>query len=80
MSVHPGFGGQKFEPVALEKMRALRSRVGSKVLLEVDGGVNDSTIGACAQAGAQIFVAGSAIFGHDDYSVRVDELAAAARS
>ncbi len=80
MSVHPGFGGQKFEPVALDKMRQLRARVGPKVLLEVDGGVNSTTIGQCAQAGAQIFVAGSAIFGHDDYPSRVDELSAAARS
>ena len=80
MSVHPGFGGQKFEPVALDKLRALRAQAGPHVLLEVDGGVNSATIGACAAAGADMFVAGSAIFSHDDYAVRVDELAAAARS
>jgi ribulose-phosphate 3-epimerase len=80
MSVQPGFGGQKFEAVALEKLSQLRKLVPDKVLLEVDGGVHLPTIGPCAQAGAQIFVAGSAIFGHDDYSRSVSELSAAARS
>lgn len=80
MSVHPGFGGQKFEPVALDKLRHLRERVAPNVLLEVDGGVNSSTIAQCAQAGAQIFVTGSAIFGHDDYAARVVELSGLAKS
>ena len=78
MSVHPGFGGQKFELVALDKLKQLRARVSPQVLLEVDGGVNSTTIAQCAQAGAQIFVAGSAIFGHDDYTARVAELTALA--
>ncbi len=51
MSVHPGFGGQKFEPVALDKLRALRAQVPQHVLLEVDGGVHPATIGACAKQG-----------------------------
>lgn len=62
MSVMPGFGAQKFEPVALEKLCALRSQYGDALLLEVDGGVNASTIAACTAAGAQMLVVGSAIF------------------
>ncbi len=80
MSVHPGFGGQKFETSALEKMRQLRARVAPDVLLAVDGGVNPATIEQCAQSGAQIFVVGSAIFGHGDYKSRVAELAELAGS
>ena len=66
MSVMPGFGGQAFDPVALEKLQHLRSKAGPEVILEVDGGVNDETIAACAEAGANWFVAGSAIFGSGD--------------
>lgn len=62
MSVMPGFGGQAFDPVALEKLQRLRSQVGDEVILEVDGGVNDKTIADCAAAGANWFVAGSAVF------------------
>jgi ribulose-phosphate 3-epimerase len=62
MSVMPGFGGQAFAPVALEKLKHLRSQIGPEVILEVDGGVNGKTIAACAEAGANWFVAGSAIF------------------
>jgi ribulose-phosphate 3-epimerase len=80
MSVHPGFGGQKFEAVALDKLRALRGKVAPEVILEVDGGVNTSTIDKCAEAGAQVFVVGSAIFGHDDYPRRVADLVASAGS
>ena len=68
MSVPAGFGGQAFDPVALEKLRWLSERIGDDVLLEVDGGINDATIGPCAEAGAQLFVAGSAIFRGDDYT------------
>ncbi len=68
MSVQPGFGGQKFQPVALEKLRRLREIAPSRVLLEVDGGVNEFTIKSCAEAGARMFVVGSAMFGADDYS------------
>ncbi|MBL9123828.1 MAG: ribulose-phosphate 3-epimerase [Planctomycetaceae bacterium] len=74
MSVEPGFGGQKFERVALSKLRELRARLGSEVLLEVDGGVNDATIAECAAAGADLLVVGSAIFKHSDYLARVREL------
>ncbi|HEX4131161.1 MAG TPA: ribulose-phosphate 3-epimerase [Pirellulales bacterium] len=78
MSVMPGFGGQKFDPVALEKLAALRSKVGADVLLEIDGGVKASNIGACTGAGAQLLVVGSAIFEADDYAAsarRLTELA-----
>jgi ribulose-phosphate 3-epimerase len=74
MSVSPGFGGQAFEGVALEKLQNLRARVGDRVLLEVDGGVNDATIGRCAAAGAHLMVVGSAIFNHSDYTARVATL------
>ncbi len=62
MSVMPGFGGQKFDPVALDKLKYLRDRVSSDVILEVDGGVNDETVADCVAAGAEWLVAGSAIF------------------
>jgi len=71
MSVSPGFGGQAFQSVALEKLRQLTVLAGPEVLLEVDGGVNADTIGLCAQAGAQLHVVGSAIFKHPNYSQSV---------
>lgn len=74
MSVPAGFGGQPFHEIALEKLSALRSRVGSEVLLEVDGGVNLSTIERCAESGARLFVVGSAIFQSGDYGRAVREL------
>ena len=74
MSVAPGFGGQAFQPAALEKLRNLARRPPNGPLLEVDGGVNESTIAACAEAGAELFVVGSAIFHHDDYSQRIARL------
>lgn len=74
MSVQPGFGGQKFQPIALEKLKQLRKLVKPDVLLEVDGGVNESTIKSCAEAGAQLFVVGSAIFGKPDYNQSVHHL------
>lgn len=74
MSVMPGFGGQSFAPIALEKLAALRKRDDWQGLLEVDGGINHETIAACATAGADLFVIGSAIFGADNYSTRVREL------
>jgi len=67
MSVPAGFGGQEFQEVALDKLRHVAQRVGEDVLLEVDGGVNAATIRRCAEAGAQLFVAGSAVFHSDDY-------------
>ncbi len=71
MSVNPGFGGQSFIPQALDKIRMVRERIresGKLIRLEVDGGVKIDNIGAIAQAGADAFVAGSAIFGAGDYT------------
>ncbi len=71
MSVNPGFGGQSFIPSALDKLRAIRERIdrsGRAIRLEVDGGVSAANVGAIAAAGADTFVAGSAIFGSADYS------------
>lgn len=73
MSVKAGFGGQAFNPVALDKLRAVRD-VAPHVLREVDGGVNEQTIAQCADAGAQLFVVGSAIFKHERYKPIVTEL------
>jgi ribulose-phosphate 3-epimerase len=70
MSVNPGFGGQSFIPSALTKLREVRERIdrsGRTIRLEIDGGVKAENIAAIAQAGADTFVAGSAIFGHTDY-------------
>ena len=70
MSVNPGFGGQAFIPSSLDKIRALRKLIGTQELevqIEIDGGVNLETIGSIAEAGADVFVAGSAIFGSSDY-------------
>ncbi|MEK6237323.1 MAG: ribulose-phosphate 3-epimerase [Planctomycetales bacterium] len=74
MSVAPGFGSQTFQPVALDKLRTLRKILPDDVLLEIDGGVNDQTIGDCVEAGADVLVAGSAIFKHPDYAERVTQL------
>ena len=75
MSVNPGFGGQSFIPDALNKLRAARSRIDAvtartkrEIRLEIDGGVKVDNIGAIAAAGADMFVAGSAIFGSADYA------------
>lgn len=71
MSVNPGFGGQAFIPEALEKLRAARARIdrsGRDIRLEIDGGVKIDNIARIARAGADTFVAGSAIFGSPDYS------------
>jgi ribulose-phosphate 3-epimerase len=71
MSVNPGFGGQKFIPVALNKLAEVRKRIdatGRPIRLEVDGGVKVDNIRDVARAGADTFVAGSAIFGHKDYA------------
>ena len=74
MSVNPGFGGQAFIPSTLDKIRAVRERIeasGRPVRLEVDGGIKVDNIGAVAAAGADTFVAGSAIFGSRDYAATV---------
>ena len=79
MSVEPGFGGQKFMPSALEKLRWLkeeRAKRSARCLLEVDGGVDDTTAPLCVEAGADILVAGSAVFGAADPAAAVRRLAA----
>ena len=71
MSVNPGFGGQAFIPSTLDKLRAVRQRIdvlGKPIRLEIDGGVKPANIGEIAAAGADAFVAGSAIFGQPDYA------------
>lgn len=73
MSVPAGFGGQPFAPVALDKLRRLRAEFPG-LLLEIDGGINAQTITAAHQAGCDLFVVGSAIFGHDDYQRAIDQL------
>jgi ribulose-phosphate 3-epimerase len=77
MSVNPGFGGQSFLPSALDKLRQVRKRIddsGFNIRLEIDGGVNGANIGAIKAAGADTFVAGSAIFGKPDYKKIIDEM------
>jgi len=74
MSVNPGFGGQKFIPTALDKLRLVRERIGAsgrEIRLEIDGGVKADNIEAIARAGADTFVAGSAIFGAKDYAATI---------
>jgi ribulose-phosphate 3-epimerase len=71
MSVNPGFGGQSFIPQALKKIHAVRELIdasGRAIMLEVDGGIKIDNIAAAARAGADTFVAGSAIFGQPDYA------------
>ena len=80
MSVNPGFGGQSFIPSALDKLRTVRGmieRSGKPIRLEIDGGVKPGNIGEIAAAGADTFVAGSAIFGHRDYAAVIADMRAA---
>jgi ribulose-phosphate 3-epimerase len=80
MSVNPGFGGQKFIDSALPKIREVRRRIdasGRDVLLEVDGGIKLDNIAEVARAGADTFVAGSAIFGSKDYEATISAMRAA---
>jgi len=79
MSVNPGFGGQAFIPSALDKLRAARARIdacGKPIRLEVDGGVKPDNIAAIAAAGADTFVAGSAVFSQPDYRTVISHLRA----
>jgi ribulose-phosphate 3-epimerase len=83
MSVNPGFGGQSFIPEALAKLRLVRARIeaaqqrtGRGILLEVDGGIKIDNIAAAAKAGADTFVAGSAIFGAPDYRATIARMRA----
>ena len=66
MTVDPGWGGQKFLPASTDKLRRLKAVVGESAIIEVDGGIDRESIGPCREAGAGLFVAGSAIFGADD--------------
>jgi ribulose-phosphate 3-epimerase len=80
MSVNPGFGGQKFIPGVLDKVRAVRKLIDTQGLatrLEIDGGVKADNIGEIARAGADMFVAGSAIFGAKDYGATIAAMRAA---
>ena len=77
MSVNPGFGGQAFIPSTLDKLREARKLIdefGLEIRLEVDGGVGPANIAAAAEAGADTFVAGSAIFGKPDYKAVIDSM------
>ncbi len=79
MSVNPGFGGQKFIPGTLDKLREARKRIdasGRNIRLEIDGGVKTDNIREIAEAGADTFVAGSAIFNTDDYKTTIDRMRA----
>ena len=83
MSVNPGFGGQSFIAEALPKLTLARSRIdaaqqrtGRRILLEVDGGIKIDNIAAAAKAGADTFVAGSAIFGVPDYRATIARMRA----
>ena len=77
MSVNPGFGGQEFIPESLDKVRRLRKMIderGLKTRIEIDGGINSDNIAEVTSAGAEIIVAGSAIFGAPDAAVALREL------
>jgi ribulose-phosphate 3-epimerase len=79
MSVNPGFGGQSFIPEALKKIAAVRKLIdasGRHIMLEVDGGIKPDNIAEAAKAGADTFVAGSAIFGKPDYKAVIDAMRA----
>jgi len=81
MTVEPGFGGQKFLDVCLPKVRRTREAVrasGLDVWVQVDGGVSEATIERCADAGADVFVAGSAVYGADDAAAKIADLRALA--
>jgi ribulose-phosphate 3-epimerase len=79
MTVNPGFGGQAFIPSCLEKVKTLRRVIDEKkfpVLIEVDGGIKTANIGEVSRAGADVFVAGSAIFKSPDYRVTIQQMRA----
>jgi len=81
MTVNPGYGGQKFIASMMNKVRLLHGWIEERALevdLEIDGGVGPETIGRCAEAGANVFVAGTAVFGAEDYAGAIGELRKAA--
>lgn len=79
MSVMPGFGGQAFQPDVLPKVRRLRAEA-PELLLSIDGGINQQTVGRCAEAGIDMFVIGSALFSQPDYARFIQEITALATS
>ncbi len=79
MSVMPGFGGQSFQPEVLPKVRRVRELGGDRLLVSIDGGVNLETVGACAAAGANLLVAGSALFSQNDYGRFIAEMTQSAK-
>ncbi len=83
MTIKAGFGGQQFLPAMLDKVRAARRHINAghlRLFLEVDGGIADDTIAEAAQAGADVFVAGTAVFGADDPAAAVAALRDRARA
>ena len=83
MSVNPGFGGQSFIPSSLDKLRRARALLderGGRARLEVDGGIGPANVAAVAEAGADTFVAGSAIFGSEDYRATIAAMRGANRT
>ncbi|HEY2044433.1 MAG TPA: ribulose-phosphate 3-epimerase [Jatrophihabitans sp.] len=83
MSVEPGFGGQRFMPEVLDKVRTARRHVNAghlRLFIEIDGGIDEDTITAAAEAGADVFVAGSAVYGAADPALAVERLRNAARA
>ena len=74
MSVMPGFGGQKFDATVLDKVRIFKQNAKKSMLLSMDGGVNEETIASCAAAGANLFVAGTAVFKANDYGEQMKKL------
>jgi ribulose-phosphate 3-epimerase len=83
MSVNPGFGGQSFIRSSLKKIEKLRNMIeerGVEVGIEIDGGVSPTTIGDITAAGANIFVAGSAVFGQQDYAKVIQEMKTVCRT
>jgi len=80
MSVMPGFGGRSFDPTALGKIAHIHDHAAPNTLISVDGGVNENTISECARAGANLFVAGTAVFEATDYTERMQRLANQAKN
>ena len=80
MTVEPGYGGQAFMPDMLNKIRTVRGMLRSDQRIEVDGGIDMTTIGSCAEAGADVFVAGTGIFGADDVSAAISGLCRSAEA
>jgi ribulose-phosphate 3-epimerase len=78
MTVNPGWGGQKFIAGSLDKIQRMRALLGATTALQVDGGIDAGTAGPCSEAGATVFVAGSAVFGREDPARAYSDIAAAA--